>query len=246
MQTIQLEPGPVALYAQLAGILRERVKSGVWPDGMSIPTLEELGEEFNVARVTVRQAMQILAKEELVSSRRGRRTVVTYNHAEDKNPLFLSINHVSAVTADYEIIIVSRDEVQANYLGEPFQGNPRGRYMRIRKIDNESGTPYSASTHFISLPIYKKFAKNAEEKVKIARLVRDKSHSLLKKCKERVTVGAADLGESQQLKCPLTAPVARIRRVFTDAKDDILYYAELTFRSDRFGIERDITSMIMA
>ncbi|RZL87761.1 MAG: GntR family transcriptional regulator [Variovorax sp.] len=241
----RLESGPVTLYAQLAGILRERVKSGVWSHGVEIPTLEELAAEFNVARVTVRLAMQILVKEGLVSSQRGRRTFVTYTPAEDKNPLFLSINMVSSVTPQYEITVIGRDQVPESYLGTPYMGKARGPYMRIRKIDFEGGEPYSVSTHFVSLPIYKRFGKAGEDKVKIARLVRDKSRGALHRCHERVTVGAADLDESQLLKCPLSAPIARIRRVFLDVKGDILYYALLTFRSDRFGIERDTTDLIM-
>ena len=150
----RLEPGPVTLYAQLAGILRERIKSGIWPNGAEIPTLEELAEEFNVARVTVRQAMQILMKDGLVSSQRGRRTFVTYTPAEEKNPLFLSIDMVNAVTPRYEITIISRDEVPDSYLGQPFKGKPRGNYMRIRKIDYESGEPYSTSTHFVAMAVF--------------------------------------------------------------------------------------------
>ncbi len=240
----RLESGPVTLYAQLAGILRERVKSGVWSNGAEIPTLEELAAEFNVARVTVRQAMQILMKEGLVSSQRGRRTFVTYTPAEEKNPLFLSIDMVNAVTPRYEITVISRDEVPESYLGQPFKGKPRGTYMRIRKIDFESDEPYSTSTHFVAMAVYKRFGKVGEDQVKIARLVRDKSRNTLASCHERVTVGAADLEESQFLKCPLGAPVARITRVFQDTKGHLLYYAHLTFRSDRFGIERDTTEMI--
>lgn len=242
MSSHRLEPGPVTLYAQLAGILRERIKSGAWSN--EIPTLEELAEEFKVARVTVRQAMQMLIKEGLVSSQRGRRSYVTYTATENSNPLFLSINMVSSLTPEYHIRLISRDEVAENYLRDPFHGKPQGAYMRIRKTDEEGGTPYSTSTHFIALPIYKRFPPGAEGKIKIARLVRDKSRGALAQCMERVTVGAADLEESQQLQCPLMAPVARISRVFMDAKDRIVYYAQLTFRNDRFGIERDITEMI--
>jgi GntR family transcriptional regulator len=242
----RLEPGPVTLYAQLAGILRERIKSGTWPNGAEIPTLEDLAQEFNVARVTVRQAMQILVSDGLVSSQRGRRTFVTYTPAENKSPLFTSIDMVNALTPNYEIAIVSRDEVSDSYLGTPFIGKPRGRYMRIRKVDSESGEPYSASTHFVAMAVYKRFGKVGEDQVKIARLVRDKARNTLASCRDQVTVGAADLEESQALKCPLGAAVARIRRVFIDVKGDVLYYGQLTFRSDRFGIERDITDLVKA
>ncbi len=242
----RLQPGPVTLYAQLAGILRERIKRGAWANGHEIPTLEELAEEFGVARVTVRQAMQILIKESLVSSQRGRRTFVTYEPGEDTNPLFLSIDMVNAVTPQYEITVLDRDEVPAPYLGESFIGKAQGAYMRVTKVDVEGGEPYSTSTHYVALPIYKRFGKAADEQIKIARLVRDKSRGAVDTCHERVTVGAAELDESRHLRCALGAPVARISRVYLDAKGAILYYAQLTFRSDRFGIQRDITEMVKA
>lgn len=243
MQTYRLEPGPLTLYAQVAGILRENIKSGAWPDGEGIPTLEELTTQFKVARVTIRQAMQMLIKEGLVSSQRGRRSFVTYTAPVDRNPLFTSINIVSSVTPDFGSTVISRDEVPASYIESPFMGKPQGAYMRVRKIDHEGGSPYSTATVFISMPLYKRFPKAADEQVKIARLVRDKARTLTE-CRERITVGAADVEESQLLQTHLSAPVARVRRIFTDDKDFLLYYSEVTYRGDRFGIERDITSQI--
>lgn len=244
MQNYKLEPGPVTLYAQLAGILREQIKSGAWPHGSAIPTLEELAQQFNVARVTVRLAMQMLAKEGLVSSHRGRRSVVTYSSAQDKTPLFMSFDLISPTTPDYLITVISREEVAQEQLGEPFTGVPHGPYMCLRKIDAEGGLPYSASTHFIALPIYRKFPEGADQDIKIARLLRDHTRGILAECRDRVAVGAAELEEAQQLGCQLSAPVARVSRIFMDANQHILYYAQLTFRGDRFGLERDITSMI--
>jgi len=234
------------LYAQVAAILRERIRAGAWPDGEGIPTLEELATQFNVARVTVRQAMQTLIQEGLVSSQRGRRSFITYKPPVDRNPLFASINLVASISPDYSTIIISRDEVPANYIEAPFLGVADGSYIRIRKVDNESGTPYSMSTNFVSLPLYRRFPKDAEMQVKIARLVRDKARSTLAECRERIMVGAADVEESQRLQSHLSAPVARVRRIFIDTRGQILYYGESTYRSDRFGIERDITAQIKA
>lgn len=244
--TIRLESGPVTLYAQVAGMLRERIRSGVWPDGEPIPSLQELAIEFNVARVTVRQAMHILIHEGLVSSQRGRRSFVTWKPPVDRNPLFASINLVASISPDYSITIISRDDVPASYIEAPFIGFAQGTYVRICKVDNESGMPYLTSTNYVSLPLYRRFPKNAETQVKLARLVRDKARATLAECRERIMVGAADVSESRLLQTHLFAPVARVRRVFTDTKGHILFYGESTYRSDRFGIERDITAQIKA
>ena len=242
--SFRLESGPVTLYAQVAGILREQIRSSAWPDGEGIPSLEELAVQFNVARVTVRQAMQMLIQEGLVSSQRGRRSFVTYKAPVDRNPLFASINLISSNSPDYATTIISRDEVPASYIEAPFMGVPNGPYMRVRKVDHESGTPYSTSTTFVALSVYRRFPKDAEDQVKIARLVRDKARARLTECRERITVGAADVEEAKLLQTHLSAPVARVRRIFTDASNHILYYGESTYRSDRFGIERDITAQI--
>ena len=68
---------PIPRYVQLAELIRQRVAKGRWPPGSLLPSIEHLMAEFDVARVTVRQAIALLADEELLSPQRGRGTFVT-------------------------------------------------------------------------------------------------------------------------------------------------------------------------
>ena len=68
---------PVPLYSQLADLLRQRIAGGAWAPGSKAPSLEALVEEFKVARVTVRQAIEILSREGLLLPQRGRGTFVS-------------------------------------------------------------------------------------------------------------------------------------------------------------------------
>ena len=68
--------GQMPRYAQLADILRRRIARNRWPPGTQLPTLQELMKEFDVARVTVRQAMELLARDGLVRAGRGRGSFV--------------------------------------------------------------------------------------------------------------------------------------------------------------------------
>ena len=52
-------------YLQVASVLRRRIRDGRWAVGAKIATLEELEREFGVARVTVRQAIDLLQSEGL-------------------------------------------------------------------------------------------------------------------------------------------------------------------------------------
>ena len=70
------ERSRVPLYIQVASVLRQRIESKRWQAGQKIPTLVELEKEFHVARVTVRQAVEILREEGLLFAQQGRGTFV--------------------------------------------------------------------------------------------------------------------------------------------------------------------------
>ena len=56
----------IPLYIQVAAIMRQRIERQQWRPGQKISTLVELEREFEVARVTVRQAVDILRQEGLL------------------------------------------------------------------------------------------------------------------------------------------------------------------------------------
>ena len=73
-KTLRLSAVP--LYIQVAAELRRRIESGHWASGQKISTIEDLQEEFGVARVTVRQAVELLEKDGLVRRQQGKGTFV--------------------------------------------------------------------------------------------------------------------------------------------------------------------------
>jgi GntR family transcriptional regulator len=63
-------------YFQLALDLRRRVAEGEWAEGQRIPPELELAEDYAVSRVTVRQALAELVKDDLLERHRGSGTYV--------------------------------------------------------------------------------------------------------------------------------------------------------------------------
>ena len=53
----------VSLYIQVANILRYAILSGAIAPGSRLPTVVELGDHFKVARITIREAIRVLAEE---------------------------------------------------------------------------------------------------------------------------------------------------------------------------------------
>jgi GntR family transcriptional regulator, arabinose operon transcriptional repressor len=78
-------PDAPHLHIQVASLLKDRIRSGIWPEGSAIPSEKELCAEFDVARGTIRQALQTLENEGYLLREQGRGTFVhlaKYNRAD--------------------------------------------------------------------------------------------------------------------------------------------------------------------
>lgn len=67
---------PVPLYHQLAEILQDRIRSGVYSPGEMIPSEIGLAKQYGIGRPTVRQAMDLLVQKDLIRRKRGAGTFV--------------------------------------------------------------------------------------------------------------------------------------------------------------------------
>ncbi|MBL8164117.1 MAG: GntR family transcriptional regulator [Anaerolineae bacterium] len=76
---IDRNPDAPHLHIQVAAILKERIQTGIWPNGSTIPSEKDLCAEFDVARGTVRQALQTLEAEGYLRREQGRGTFVHWN-----------------------------------------------------------------------------------------------------------------------------------------------------------------------
>ena len=53
----------IPLYRQIQASLKEKITSGVYEEGVLLPSENELCVEFNATRMTVRQALNELVRE---------------------------------------------------------------------------------------------------------------------------------------------------------------------------------------
>lgn len=66
------QPSPLPLYSQIRERLREQILDGTYPPHAQLPTEAELGARFKVSRITVRQALADLQRENLIFKLAGK------------------------------------------------------------------------------------------------------------------------------------------------------------------------------
>ncbi|MEC7257292.1 MAG: UTRA domain-containing protein, partial [Pseudomonadota bacterium] len=127
---------------------------------------------------------------------------------------------------------------------DAFFGKLSGEYWHIYKTDNDSGSAYSVSHNYIARRLYDRLPEDAEQTIKLARLVSDYGRDMAAIWKEKVTVNLSDEEQSERLGCALYSPVACITRICTDRDGNILYLGNLCYLGSRYETRRDITHLL--
>lgn len=81
---------PIPVYYQLKNIIMKKIKDGEYPVGSIIPSERDLGENLNISRMTVRQALNQLVAEGALYREKGRGTFVSKSKLEQRNIMSFS------------------------------------------------------------------------------------------------------------------------------------------------------------
>ncbi|MBE0068194.1 GntR family transcriptional regulator [Thermoanaerobacterium thermosaccharolyticum] len=71
-----LVPDKKPLYELTLNKMEELIKTGVWKEGMKLPSEASLSKEFGISRATLREAMRIMEDEGLIAKQQGVGTFV--------------------------------------------------------------------------------------------------------------------------------------------------------------------------
>ena len=139
---------PLPIYYQLKELIREKIATGEWKPGDLIPSERELCEEHGISRMTVRQAIQELLREGIVTIRRGEGTFV--NNVPHTQMLLklegfssemakLGYRNHSRVLDIQKIASYDSYELAYSGLSKP-PGEPLVRIRRVRYVED---TPFA-------------------------------------------------------------------------------------------------------
>ncbi|UQS85020.1 GntR family transcriptional regulator [Apilactobacillus apisilvae] len=131
------------IYIQIHNKIRKKVEDGVWKLGEKIPSERELSVNFNVSRMTLRQAIQTLVDEGILEQRMGSGTFVTNEKIQEKMSGVTSFTDImlaqgkkpSSKTISYHSLEPSLSEV------EKLKINQNEKVVRMERIRYGDGLP---------------------------------------------------------------------------------------------------------
>ena len=231
---------PVPRYAQLADLLRQRVARGMWPLGHKLPSLDELVAEFGVARVTVRQAVDLLAREGLLSPQQGRGTFVTGRPAQDRwLRLETSLHDLADVYRDDKPKLTLIEEAAAMPVLQEQDGKPAVRYHFMRRVHSRNDEAYCVISIYLDDRVFRMAPKRFRRETVVPVLL-ELPEIRIAKARQTLAISTADVEVAAHLNIAVSAPVAEVRRIFTAPDGTVLYLGEVTYRGDYIHFEMDL------
>lgn len=224
----------IALYVQLAGIFRHRIVTQSWPAGFKLPNFETLAAQFDVARITVRQAVALLVEEGLLTTSRGRGTHVQPIVATEPGPLSESMNALSPEDEGLEIRVL--EVTKARGLPTEYAGGHRAfeRYVEISKLHLHRGEPFGMMRIFVAEEAWRQFPAGSIRKRKILRMLISGEPRFASELEQTTTVEPADFVLAGHLDYPFGSPVARIMRRLSSEDGRLTYAGASWYRGDLF------------
>lgn len=224
----------IALYVQLAGIFRHRIVTQSWPAFFKLPSFETLAAQFDVARITVRQAVALLVAEGLLTTSRGRGTHVQPIVATEPGPLSESMNALSPEDEGLEIRVL--EVTKARGLPTEYAGGRPAfeRYVEISKLHLHRGEPFGMMRIFVAEDAWLQFPAGSIRQRKILRMLISGDARFATDLEQTTTVEPADFVLAGHLDYPFGSPVARIMRRLAGEDGRLTYAGASWYRGDLF------------
>ena len=231
---------PLPRYAQLADILRQRVARGVWKHGQQLPPLDALMKEFGVARVTVRQAVDLLARDGLLSAQRGRGTFVTGQPAKSRSlRLETTLSDLADVYRDDKPKLTLIEEASAAPNLLPQDGKAAPRYRFMRRVHSRNGEAYCVISIYLDERIFR-LAPRRFRRETVVPVLLELPGVRIARARQTLAIATADVEVAAHLGIAVNAPVAEVRRICTANDGTVLYLGEVTYRGDYIHFEMDL------
>ncbi|HEL2411650.1 TPA: GntR family transcriptional regulator [Streptococcus suis] len=228
-------------YNVIANDVRRKILDGIYKANEQLPFEKDLCEVYEVSKMTVKKALDILVAEGLIIKRRGAGTFVKDLSVEDMEKMvvgsqmigtsaYYPTRTVTSKVLHFEIIAAS--EKVANKLNIPI-GSFVYDIERVRILD---GSPLVMENTFMPVSVIPDLRlKNVEES--IYEYIQDTLGMKIQSAHRNITVRKASDSEVTHLELEQGDPVGIVEQIGFLSNGTTFEYSISTHRYDTFSIE---------
>jgi GntR family transcriptional regulator len=226
--------------------LRENIESGKWHAGSMIPTENELCREFDVSKITVREAIKILVQEGLLSRTPGKGTFVTQPKLEQKLNRFFSFTRwaqgegLEPASRILKVETLPCDQHMATHLSM----KPGEKVTKIERLRLGSGEPLMFETIWVSASLCPRLHLQDLANQPLNNIIAQKYNLPLLYATESIEAGIADEYVAGLLGISEGSPLLKVEHTaFTEQRTKV-YFVTSFYRGDRVKFFVELTGAV--
>lgn len=226
---------PIPIYFQIQKYIREQIKKNEWSVGGAIPSERMLSEQFEVSRMTIRQAVQGLVDEGVLTRRRGSGTFVSNEKVEQQLKgitSFTKLMELRGMQASSKIISFLKRKsslIEAKHL-EIGQVTDVLQIERIR-LGNE--TPIAIETTIIPWSFAEGITEEDMQR-SLYEYIEGEKGLIIGEGRQSIEAISADKQTASLLDVPMGSPILLIERVTTLKNGTPFEYVRSHYAGSRF------------
>lgn len=221
-------------YIKIYEALKQQIINGDFPVGDLLPAEPDLQKRYNVSRITVRNAVQLLVDEGYVQRIHGVGTIILSKKESLQLQTLLSFSEENNDRALEALLISFKDNIPATPLVcsqlDLSKGAMVSCHERLRLVD---GTPIGFQRVYCPSFLELKSEELNAPNVSLYQLFRQKGY-VVHKAKETIESVVADKHLAGHLKVPENSPLLYVQRITEDQQERLIEYAEIFYRGDRY------------
>lgn len=228
---------PVPLYFQIAEKFKKSIEDGTLQPGDRLDNELDLTEKLGVSRPTVRQAVQRLVEEGLVTRRRGIGTVVQPPRILRSVALTSLYDDLLAIHRHPETAVLGASETAADAeVAEVLGLRPGALVLSVERLRFADGTPLALMRNYLPAGLLRGHAEEILEKAGLYELLRAQGVRLHE---GHQVIGArqATAREAKLLQAPRSATVLTMKRTTADVSGKPVEYGSHAYLAERYSFQ---------
>lgn len=223
------------LYIQIAEGLLERIESGELSVGARVPSERDLSKQLDVARMTVRQALQLLESQGVLTRKQGVGAFVAApkveRPADQLAPFTRGMESLGLQPG--ATVLVLEERVANAIVARKLQihlSAPVYYCQRVRSVNHE---PIMVETFYLPFERFPNFTQQDLTDRSLYQVLESVYNTSIHKAEQSLEAVPATEYESHWLDVPKGAPLLREERLAFDQAGEPVEYAKDLYRGDR-------------
>lgn len=230
----------VPLYSQLKNLIIDKIATGEYREESKIPSEQELCEQYDISRPTVRQAISELTNNGYLYKEKGKGTFVAKSKSKVDIKNFTGFTDSILDSQDpgqHDIMSIHAIKLKEVSCLENIFGNQNypqdSEFAEIKFLTADKNSVLSYNVSYIPLVLFPEIIEDIKAKKPSYDILRGKYPLLPVRTKSTVEVVYTDQSEAQHLQVQTGHPLIRIENLLYSKSGQLVEFVIAKYRADK-------------